>query len=985
MVLVAILICVGTHVMAALSSFYNSTGVATAWFDADGNLIIPNGTLTEDCTSWLTGFEGFKVCNTSGNKIATIETSTGNVNIAGDCYEQQSSLTPTNAPYVVKNSNSEVVAYLDNSGNLCLKGRVYKPEPVNGTTGCSTTMQLSWPTGSNATSYDVYFGTDENMVNNADYNSTTFKGNQTTTIFEPGMLSSNTVYYWRVDQIGSTCIIKGQTWSFSTIAVYTDPQSLNITLSKNQTATRSITIYNNENLAFDFFTEIEEFGTTASNLGPLGPMEPTKIKENYQDNLLVFEYVSGMPEVVKYNKYTEVEIGGLPLYQITGAPMVPIQPISVLIPYGKEIERIKVKWTDKNVLEGCYYIKPAQACYPLSYEGKIEETPPDLEVYSIDAEWPQLDYELLGVSNKCGYTIADFVVFPVKYNPKRAKITYTTKYIIEIKFKDENLKLLKDNYKKSKSFANNKLFRNGIRVDKSESSRKYLKQSVGNFNAVSTYSQSAENVAGLMTSEDVIEGGVVMSSVLSGGPYEYVIITNQSMANASGPYNFQALRDHYLNKGISTTIVTTEWIYANYDGTKPSGGSDNQTRIRNFIKDAYNNWETKYVLLGGDESTVPKRFMYVAVDYYGWTAIASDIYYSCLDGDFDSNQNGLYGEKKNPSCHWSPYCGESDVLDNFAEVYIGRATVDTPTELANFIRKTLSYDAGGTNLDKVCMLGERMDKPEHLCDSPIYAKECMEIIKRCFYSHIYYDLYTFDTTINLYDWSNWHDEWNIHYWTKSDLLNLINSGKHIFNHMGHANEECCMRLYISDVINLTNNQYFFVNSQGCYAGDFSGSNDCIAEKLLYSSSGAFAVVMNTSYGWWNIDHPTNGVSQIFQRGFWNSVLYDRNFELGKALQESKEDIWFQNNYYNWCNYAITLFGDPHQQLLFGQQRDWFIISVTPEMGAINSNSSAVLQISFDAYHFAPGVYQKEIALRLENANASNPSYLVIPVTFTITP
>jgi len=58
---------------------------------------------------------------------------------------------------------------------------------------------------------------------------------------------------------------------------------------------------------------------------------------------------------------------------------------------------------------------------------------------------------------------------------------------------------------------------------------------------------------------------------LAGGPYEYVIITNAALEGASGPWNFQALRDARIAKGMTATIVTTEWIEANYDDTPEPG------------------------------------------------------------------------------------------------------------------------------------------------------------------------------------------------------------------------------------------------------------------------------------------------------------------------------------------------------------------------------------------------------------------------------
>jgi hypothetical protein len=71
---------------------------------------------------------------------------------------------------------------------------------------------LSWTAGAAATSHDVYFGTDSTP------DSTEFKGNQTTTTFDPGTLAYSTTYYWRIDEKNSIGTTTGDVWSFTTAA-----------------------------------------------------------------------------------------------------------------------------------------------------------------------------------------------------------------------------------------------------------------------------------------------------------------------------------------------------------------------------------------------------------------------------------------------------------------------------------------------------------------------------------------------------------------------------------------------------------------------------------------------------------------------------------------------------------------------------------------------------------------------------------------------
>lgn len=89
-------------------------------------------------------------------------------------------------------------------------GTASAPNPTNGVVNVSTGITLSWFAGSEATSHDVYFGT------NATLGSGSFQGNQPNTLFSPGTLSSNTTYYWRINEVNSIGTTTGSIWSFTT-------------------------------------------------------------------------------------------------------------------------------------------------------------------------------------------------------------------------------------------------------------------------------------------------------------------------------------------------------------------------------------------------------------------------------------------------------------------------------------------------------------------------------------------------------------------------------------------------------------------------------------------------------------------------------------------------------------------------------------------------------------------------------------------------
>jgi hypothetical protein len=151
-------------------------------------------------------------------------------------------------------------------------------------------------------------------------------------------------------------------------------------------------------------------------------------------------------------------------------------------------------------------------------------------------------------------------------------------------------------------------------------------------------------------------------------------------------------------------------------------------------------------------------------------------------------------------------------------------------------------------------------------------------------------------------------------WPKSELINRINNGVRIINHLGHAYYGYCIKMDNDDVYSLINPEVFFVYSQGCMAGGFDNPDgyDCIAEYLTAKTEdAAFAAIMNARYGW-GVIGGTDGGSQRYHRQFWDAVFGENIPEIGKANQDSKEDNIFKINQavMRWCYYQLNLFGDP---------------------------------------------------------------------------
>jgi hypothetical protein len=158
-------------------------------------------------------------------------------------------------------------------------------------------------------------------------------------------------------------------------------------------------------------------------------------------------------------------------------------------------------------------------------------------------------------------------------------------------------------------------------------------------------------------------------------PYSYVIITNDYAYHETGDPDPVDLTDTpelpYLiqwknEKGIPATWRTVDWIKNNYE---PEEGEydDPQVRVRMFIDDAWGSWGTEFILIAGDVDPyvydppnnpyksdfgkfgiVPIRVFNSALNGWDRDLIPTDVYYDCLDENWDKNNNHEWGQATEP-------------------------------------------------------------------------------------------------------------------------------------------------------------------------------------------------------------------------------------------------------------------------------------------------------------------------------------------------
>ena len=97
-------------------------------------------------------------------------------------------------------------------------GAVGNPQPANGAADVQINSILSWTAADNATSHELYLGTDADAVGSATTASPEYAGPKTlgSENHNPGKLDWDAGYYWRVDEVYPANTVKGLVWSFNT-------------------------------------------------------------------------------------------------------------------------------------------------------------------------------------------------------------------------------------------------------------------------------------------------------------------------------------------------------------------------------------------------------------------------------------------------------------------------------------------------------------------------------------------------------------------------------------------------------------------------------------------------------------------------------------------------------------------------------------------------------------------------------------------------
>lgn len=542
-----------------------------------------------------------------------------------------------------------------------------------------------------------------------------------------------------------------------------------------------------------------------------------------------------------------------------GEPSLPYKDVMLLLPAGSQVQSVEYELNNEVKIDGIYNLSEFKSPVPISAK-KPSESYVNESVYKSNAAYPEKYSSNIATQYFCGYSFAIGKFTPARWNPATGELSFYS----EVKIK--------------------------INTTKSATSKKALENIKSSEKTLSIVNYMAQNPKAIK----------YYASQDKKANYSYLIITSNFLKNG-----FEPLKQYYDSLGIYTQIYTVEQINTS------STGRDLSEKIRNFIIKEYNDNSIDYVLLGGDVDVVPARGFYcyaVSGEGYSDDNIPADLYYSALDGNFDKNNNNIFGEALHDSCDLLP------------EIAVGRFSVETVEELQNMLTKTINYQKYPVlaDINRYLMLGELLHESP-LSMGQDYLRLLIDSCNENGYSTI--GIPSSENTIDsLYD-----DYANGVTWNITNMIAKVNNGSSLIFHSGHSNYNYMMRMVDYDfdettfnALNGITHSYGILYSHGCICGAFD-YQDCISEKALNMKNFLVAAVVNSRYGWFN-EGQTEGPSAHLNREFVNAIFNPsiKTNVIGEAHMLSKIATapWvdladeYEFGAQRWVHYDNNLLGDP---------------------------------------------------------------------------
>jgi hypothetical protein len=566
---------------------------------------------------------------------------------------------------------------------------------------------------------------------------------------------------------------------------------------------------------------------------------------------------------------------GLPVARAEAEPELPVSVRTFYIPRGFEVDVVRVTPFDEVRVARDVRMPHLRSAEILGPD-RLTRAYPARAIEAGSSLHPARSGVSLGSGTMAGHRIHSVALFPVQWNERTGDLTLTTRFDVELDLRP--------------AAGSGDLVRERVNENADRAFAEALVALVDNPRDVArsfTGGPLEGNPSGSPRSPEDLPS-------VEGSAVDFVIITSADLAPG-----FQTLADWKTKKGTPTVIRTVEWI----DATYPAG-HDRPERIRDFLRDAYRKWGIYLVLLGGEYHVVPPREVYNRLYYGGHSGryIPTDQYFACLEGDWNADGDHLYGEGE-----FETITGDS--VDLYPDLFVGRAPVETLTEVGTFVSKSMTYDktppAG--YVEDVCYLGEVLFPEEwEYGDPPVeITLDGKDLALQ------------FDEFIPV-GWSRTERYQSDNNLDRNIALTELTAGHHVLALFSHgdafkfsAGNGLNSLVYIADTDTLTNgDRLTFLMGTACNPNQLD--LECQGESFMNNPNGGAVAVIGPT----RVDFPLSAsdfhetmLDYIFNRGitgFGAGMQLHRLIYVPLAYTDATPD--------RWTILSSMLFGDPELKL-----------------------------------------------------------------------
>ncbi len=495
-----------------------------------------------------------------------------------------------------------------------------------------------------------------------------------------------------------------------------------------------------------------------------------------------------------------------------GEPALPVINRLVRVPFGAEVRvTVDADWEEMPVaiINGAPLLMPVQEPLPKipgAEENAVFTINPD--AYASDTPFFSTAAAVLEGGVMRGYRLALIQIRPVNYVPAEELLRVASWMRVKVEFVHPDLE-----------------------------------------ETVAREERYADLATAALASQLLVNGDSFGTKAEFYVPGTYLIIGGAGLFNSAV---FDEFVQWQTQRGFTVVTATVQEI------------GQTATAIRNYIIDAYKNWDLppSYVLLVGDTNIVP------SID--GPTGCATDLYYAAVDG-----------------------------ADYFPDLSIGRLSARTIEHLNNMLNKLLSYEknewTGGNNWTQHATFMASTDNWN--VSEGTHNAVCANFLEPAGF-----------TCTKVY---------SAHGGTVQQAIAALNTGPTIHAYSGHGSETSWADgppMNQTQVRNLTNTTYPLVLSHACLTGSYN-LPECFAETWQRSPTGALAFWGASASTYWDQD---DIIERAMFRGWfkgngtvpalpWVKAMLD--FSLMK-LYEVQPTGGYTKHYFEMYN----LFGEPEVQL-----------------------------------------------------------------------